>query len=342
MTTQTIKTSHTGSLLIIQLDRPAALNALNLDMLKQLKTILVDAFADDQVNSIWLESSTEKAFCAGGDVKALVQDIDQHALAIERSAIGKTYFSLEYGIDLLIEQSPKPIVVYAQGITFGGGWGLFAGANLRLAGPGARFSMPEIQIGFYPDVGAANFLQKTDWKIGTFVGLSGVVLSAKEAMALDYVDSLVTTDYADTLKQQLAEGIDVIELDIDSAEPGIDDIHDHWHEAMALLPDDAALNDWINIAEQHPEFEPFMRAEQNWQTGSPWSVAFTWHYFQRLRHASRAKALELDTKVGAFFCTHDDFYEGVHAKLIDKNRSPNWLYPHVESVPLDDILKAID
>ncbi|MDX1344240.1 MAG: enoyl-CoA hydratase/isomerase family protein, partial [Reinekea sp.] len=176
MTTQTIKTSHTDSLLIIQLDRPAALNALNLDMLKQLKTILVDAFADDQVNSIWLESSTEKAFCAGGDVKALVQDIDQHALAIERSAIGKTYFSLEYGIDLLIEQSPKPIVAYAQGITFGGGWGLFAGANLRLAGPGARFSMPEIQIGFYPDVGAANFLQKTDWKIGTFVGLSGVVL----------------------------------------------------------------------------------------------------------------------------------------------------------------------
>ena len=342
MTTSTVKTSQTGELLVIQLDRPSALNALNLDMLEQLKSILVDAFTDETVNSIWLESTSTKAFCAGGDVKALTLKLAELALPLEKSAIGKHYFALEYAIDKLIDNSPKPIVAFAQGLVYGGGWGLFAGANLKLCSERASFAMPEIQIGFYPDVGAAHFLQKSNWRVGTLLGLSGISISAKEAMALGYVDDIISSDYADVLKKQLADGIDVTELDIASADRDLDDIHEHWMAAIAMLPTDAALNDWIYIAEQNPTFSPFKRAAQAWVTGSPWSVAFTWHYFQRMRGVARTKVLDADTNVGAFFCTFAEFQEGVQAKLVDKNRTAQWMYPQVESVPLHEILKAIE
>ncbi len=342
MTTNTIKMSHFGALAIVQLDRPSALNALSLEMLEQLKAVLIDAFADESVKSIWLESTTAKAFCAGGDVKALNLTLAELALPIEKSAIGKKYFALEYSIDQMIEQSPKPIVAFAEGLVYGGGWGLFAGANLRLCSETASFAMPEIQIGFYPDVGSANFLQKLNWRVGTLLGLSGITISAKEAMALDFVDGFVTADYADVLKKQLSDGIDVTELAIDAADTDIADIHDHWMDAITLLPEEAALNDWINIAEENISFSPFKRAALAWVTGSPWSIAFTWHYFQRMRGLSRVMVLESDTKVGAFFCTHPEFYEGVNAKLIEKKRLANWMYTQVESVPLNEILKAID
>jgi enoyl-CoA hydratase len=336
-----IKIKKTSSLTIIQLDRPKALNALGLTLLTELKSALIDAFADPEVKTIWLESTQEKAFCAGGDVKSLALEVDKVSLPLEKSAVGRKYFALEYAVDLLIEESVKPIVMYSEGITFGGGWGLFAGGNLKLCSANARFCMPENQIGFFPDVGATSFLQHNHWKTGTFLGLSGIPITAVEAMALDYVDDIIERDHATLLQQQLARGIEITELDIQSDNTEIKGIFDLWQEAIALLPDDGALTDWMSIIEQS-SFEPFARAKHAWQTASSWSVAFTWNYFRKMRQTARAKALKEETDIGAYFCAHPEFYEGVHAKLIEKTGSPKWLYPHVESVPLNEILKAID
>lgn len=342
MTTQLI-TKTSGALRIIQLDRPKALNALGLSLLTELREALQEAFDDSAIRSVWLESTSDKAFCAGGDVKALALEIDKLDAPEDKAEIGRKYFELEYGIDLLIEQSPKPIVTYANGITFGGGWGLFAGGNLRLCSETASFSMPENQIGFYPDVGAAAFLQRNDWKAGTFVGLSGIVLTAKEMLALDYVDDIVPPDYAEVLKSQLANGLDIVDLDIEYDNAEIGPIVEDWQAALKRLPDDASLNDWINVVKKHvPEYACFGRAAHNWETASSLSLAFTWQYFRRTRHLDRARVLEMDTHVGASFCNVPDFYEGVHAKLIDKNRAPNWVYPHVESVPLDTVLHILE
>jgi enoyl-CoA hydratase/carnithine racemase len=339
--TQQIKTTKVGSLFTIQLNRPSALNALGVDMLNELRVSLLDAFADSDIKTIWLESSFDKAFSAGGDVKALAIELDSVSLEIEKSAIAQKYFELEYGIDLLIENSPKPIVAFAQGIVFGGGWGLYAGANLRLCDASASFCMPENQIGFFPDVGAAEFLQKNNWRQGTFIAVSGIRLTALDAMALDYVDDIVPEDYAEILKIQLADGLHMSELDIESVPTKINPIVNEWQAAIASLPEEGTLGDWINIIEQGASFQPFADASKNWLTASSWSLAFTWEYFRVHRDSNRQRVLESDTRVGARLCSHPEFYEGVHAKLIEKTGTPKWLYSHVESVPVTEINKII-
>jgi enoyl-CoA hydratase/carnithine racemase len=220
---------------------------------------------------------------------------------------------------------------------------LFAGADLKLCTASASFAMPENQIGFYPDVGAAYFLQKPNWKQGTFLGLAGFPITAQEALALSYVDDVITSDYADVLKTQLARGIDAVELDIQSAGKDIAAIRAEWKEALNLLPDNASLSDWVSLIEEHSDdFACFRRAKQSWMTASAWSLAVTWHFFAQMRDADRAEVLARDTIVGANFCANSEFFEGVHAKLIDKNRLPKWQYPHEESVPIEDIMAVLD
>lgn len=333
-----ITVSKSGCLCTIQMNRPKALNALGEDLLNQLKSALEQAFSDNDIKHIWLESAFEKAFCAGGDVKGLAQAL-MDMPAEQRAAFSYKYFDLEFDLDLMIEQSPKPIVAFSEGITFGGGWGLFAGANLKLASSKASFAMPEVLIGYYPDVGAASFLQADYWKVGTFLGMSSITISAQEAMALSYVDDIITRDYAEVLKQQLSEGIDVTELDIDSATEEVNETHNQWMDAMALLPDDASLSDWISIVENNQDRPFFSKAKKVWDAGSAWSVAFAWHYLKSQRQAKRADTLELDKTVASNLTACPDFVEGIAAKLIDKNRSAEWQYPHVESVPLEAIEK---
>lgn len=335
-----ILTKQIGSLYIIRLNRPDALNALSHDMLIDLKAGLEFAFQSPEIDHIWLESSSEHAFCSGGDVKHLVNEL-RVAPDQMKHFIAKEYFDLEYQVDLMIEESPKPIVAFCSGLCLGGGWGLFAGANLRLCTPQASFAMPEISIGFYPDVGAGHFLQVENWKIGTFIGISGVSLSADEALALNYVDGVIVADYASTLKHQLSEGIDVTELNIDTLSVN-SEVLDAWNTAVDLLPDEGLLNDWISVAEASENLPPFMEARKNWEQCSAWSVAVTWELFKKCRSMSRKEVLSLDSVAAANFAQAPDFIEGITARLIDKHRSPNWKYPHVESVPLMKIMKGFE
>ncbi|TCS41907.1 enoyl-CoA hydratase/isomerase family protein [Reinekea marinisedimentorum] len=333
-----VQVQKNGHLCTIQIDRPKALNALSYDLITQLKLALENAFEDSAIKHIWLESTSEKAFCAGGDVKALAIEL-QNTPQADRQEQAYTYFEHEFDLDLLIEQSPKPVVAFSQGFTFGGGWGLFAGANLKLCSQQASFAMPEVLIGYYPDVGAAAYLQADYWKAGTFVGMSSITLSATEAMALSYVDDIITEEYAQILKRQLMEGIDVTELDIESSAESVNETHKAWMSAMELLPDDASLTDWINVVEDNQQISPFSRAKKVWDAGSAWSVAFIWEYMKDMRGKSRDDILQIDKVAASNLACQPDFMEGIDAKLIDKSRAPEWQYPQVESVPLAEIQK---
>ena len=337
MTNQLLTQNKTGALWQIRLDRPQALNALNMDLLKQLKEALETGLADPEVKTIWLDSVSPRAFCAGGDVKALALALNDEGLVVDKRRVAHHYFELEYGIDLLIEHSPKPVVVFAEGITFGGGWGLFAGGNLKLCSESATFAMPEIQIGLYPDVGAAHFLQDADWRLGTFLAISGITLSAPEALALSFVDGLISSDYAQSLKKQLSAGLAPSELDIISADSRIAAIYDNWHSAMQLLPKEGTLTDWLVIVEQNSQFEPFQRAVDSWASASAWSIALTWQHFSRQRGKTRAQVLAQELITGANASAHPEFVLGVQAKLIDKQKRANWTYSQVESVPIAEL-----
>ncbi|GGX65418.1 enoyl-CoA hydratase/isomerase family protein [Saccharospirillum salsuginis] len=319
-----------GAVRRLRMNRPAALNALNLELIEALTVAIEKALDDDRVTTLWLESTSERSFCAGGDVKALAQVL-REASADEQRRTGHRYFQAEYRLDALIAHCPKPIVAWGQGLVMGGGWGLLAGADLRLVTADARFAMPEIQIGLFPDVGAAHFLQQPDWRLGTFLGISGVHISGREAVALGYAEAVMTPDTAEALLKALAEGLPLREWQPPKPDGQTQALFDAWSSALDSLPE-PVLSDWIDHIKHH-DFKAFNEAAEQWQRGSALSVALTWHHFKRLRKASRVEALETDLVVGAQACAEREFLEGVRALLIDKDKSPAWLYPNVTAVP---------
>lgn len=332
-----LKITTEGAICVLALNRPESLNALGPELLSELENALNSAYQNPEVKTIWLESTTSKTFCAGGDVKLVAE-----ALTNPNAGFNEQYFLKEYDVDLMIEQSPKPIVTYSEGITFGGGWGLFAGGNLRLASETARFAMPENQIGFFPDVGAAHFLQSADWRVGTFLALSGIAINALDAVALDLLDGVVAKEYAQTLKTQLAHGVEVSELAVPQLVENVTGQVNAWRNAVELLDKEATLTDWLQIIADHPEHSAFQQAYENLRDASPWTVAFTWHYFSQARDKSRAEVLAAEKLIAALMAHHPDFYEGVSAKLIDKNRRPNWQHQHVEEVSAREITNITD
>ena len=327
-----VQTEQRQALMILRINRPLALNALNLELIEALTTALQQAFDDPSVRSIWLESALEKAFCAGGDVKALVSAL-AHLNADEQRRLGHRYFAAEYRLDAMIEHSPKPIVAYGRGLVMGGGWGLFAGADLRLVDASSRFAMPELQIGLFPDVGAGHFLQRPHWRAGTLIGISGMHLNSQDVLALGYAHAQLEATDLERLQSELANGRLPGELTLDEPGDAVKAQGDTWLSALESLGE-PILSDWM-AAVRASDFAPFKAAAAQWQTASSLSIAHSWYHFKRLRDASRLAALQTDLVVASNLCSEPEFAEGVRALLIDKDKQPKWLYPAVENVPFN-------
>src|ERR1044071_8641342 len=174
----------------IALDHPRALNALDLAMLQAIGDRLLEWRGREEVACIVLHSDSERAFCAGGDVKTL-------AVALETPdglALAREYFTTEYFVDYLIHAYPKPILCWADGITMGGGIGVMNGASCRIVTERSMLAMPEVAIGLFPDVGATYFLSRLPRRIGLFLGLTGAQLSGYDAVTLGMADGLAPSD----------------------------------------------------------------------------------------------------------------------------------------------------
>ncbi len=175
---------------IATLDNSASLNALTHDMIVLLKQQLEQWHQDERVVCVVLDGAGEKAFCAGGDVRAM------HTMMKTQSAdVAKAYceqfFSVEYECDYLIHSYCKPIIGWGNGIVMGGGMGLFMGTSHKVVTPTSRLAMPEISIGLFPDVGATYFLNQLEDRLGLFLGLTGVMFNATDAMDIHMADHLV-------------------------------------------------------------------------------------------------------------------------------------------------------
>jgi enoyl-CoA hydratase/carnithine racemase len=165
----------------VTLNRPSALNAVTLDMVRGLAQWLDGWEDDDEVHTIVLRGAGEKAFCAGGDLRALYDFVKGGNDALD-------FFVDEYALDYRIHTYPKPIVAVIDGIVMGGGMGLAQGASLRIAGDRTKLAMPETAIGLFPDVGGSFFLSRTPGKLGTYLGLVGPTLRAADAIYCGLAD----------------------------------------------------------------------------------------------------------------------------------------------------------
>ncbi|MBC7210960.1 MAG: enoyl-CoA hydratase/isomerase family protein, partial [Pseudomonas sp.] len=186
--------NHIGHL---TLNRPAGLNALTLDMVRSLQRHLDQWAQDPQVHAVMLRGEGPKGFCAGGDIRSL------HDSYKAGEKLHEDFFVEEYALDLCIHRYRKPVLVLMDGFTLGGGMGLAQGCDLRIVTERSRLGMPEVGIGYFPDVGGSYFLPRVPGELGIYLGVSGSQIKAADALYCGLADWYVDSEKLAALDDRL-------------------------------------------------------------------------------------------------------------------------------------------
>ncbi|MGE8685379.1 MAG: enoyl-CoA hydratase/isomerase family protein [Acinetobacter sp.] len=315
---------------IVRLNRPKSLHALDESICTALLEVFRDFEHDNDIKAIWLDSTTPKAFCAGGDVRKLRQLVIN-----DEAETANKFFKQEYALDLLLHNYAKPILVWGEGYVMGGGLGLFMAAPFRLVTPYSRLAMPEINIGLYPDVGATRFLADRG-AVGLFTGLTGSIMTAAGAYGIGWA-----THICDAQRDNVLET--VLNIDWDHYPAGdfraIDDTLNSLHRPVGPGPLQNSLDVIQSVCRGHSfehDYESIIglsdarsdwlrQASENLQKGSPATAALTWLLWQWGKKVhSWNEVFELETQISEWKIRHADFVEGVRARLVDKDLSPEW------------------
>ncbi|HEX2580943.1 MAG TPA: enoyl-CoA hydratase/isomerase family protein [Dongiaceae bacterium] len=300
----------------VHLNRPAALNALSLDMIDSLHRQLTEWRSDGAVERVWM-TGEGRAFCAGGDVKAVY-----HAACGGDDSLISDFYFREYQLNHHIATYPKPIMALMHGTVMGGGAGLAVNAQIRIATDETIFAMPECAIGFFPDVGASHFLNSCPGAIGMFLGLTGVRLRAAGmlycGLATHYVPShrvpFLNPDNLDTLAiVSEASPLEGMQDNIDRCF-GLDSVQE--------------INAILNVRSDLWAAETLgMMA-----TNSPFSLAVTHELLIRNKGLGIDRCLAQEYTLSQHMARRGDFREGVRAKLIDRDGLPRWQPERLEEV----------
>jgi enoyl-CoA hydratase len=305
-----IMTEQRGGACILTLDRPQTLNALTLQMVQDLHTQLAVAEANPACKTIIITSSADKAFCAGGDVRAVARYKGS-------PAIGALFFKAEYTLNYAIASCKKPVVVLVDGLCLGGGMGLAVHAAHCVATERASFAMPEMTIGLFPDIGAGYFLTQLPDGVGLWLALTGARLTAAQALALGLVKHLLESRSLPELIKRFEkeEAATVLASAAQTPRPSapLDPItlFGAWIPAFAALTDISML---AELQTKQPELV----------TGSPTSLAVTLQHMLACKGLPLRDVLTRDYRLACGFLRSGDFYEGVRAQLIDKDKRPRW------------------
>ena len=187
-----------GAAGIIRLNRPKAINAVTLEMFRDVDKAL-DAFeADPEVGLILLEGAGERGLCAGGDIRALYED------SKVKGDLGKILWREEYILNARIAKFPKPYVAFMDGIVMGGGVGLSAHGSHRVVTERTKLAMPEVGLGFFPDVGGTYLLSRSPGEIGTYFGLTGQTMNGSDAIYARFADAVVPSGKSAALRNAAA------------------------------------------------------------------------------------------------------------------------------------------
>ncbi|MFT5644230.1 MAG: enoyl-CoA hydratase/carnithine racemase [Janthinobacterium sp.] len=340
---------------IATLDAPKSLHALTLDMIRALDGALKRWALDPLIACVVLQSSTDKAFCAGGDVRSLRQAV-QHDPDTVPNPAAQTFFKEEYRLDHRIHTYAKPLLVWGGGIVMGGGVGLMAGASHRVVTETTRIAMPEISIGLFPDVGGSWVLPRMPARTGLFIGLTGAPLNANDALftgLADYflpqqqraavLDALCTLEWQGASAGTGTDRANHIVLDValrnrsavaSTAENVLEstatnvlpasEVRQHF-DTIATLTASRDLTEVVAAITGYDGDSAWLRrAATTLASGSPSSAAVTWALHERARHLSLADVFRLEMIVAIRSCAQPDFTEGVRALLVDKDNAPRW------------------
>src|SRR5215470_971046 len=336
-----------GTAGIVILNRPAALNAVTRAMVGMLHEALERWRHDSAVSRILVTAAGGRAFSAGGDLRQIYE-----AGRAGRQEESIAFWREEYALNAAIKRYPKPYVALIDGIVMGGGVGVSVHGSHRVAGDRFQFAMPEVGIGFFPDVGATWFLPRLPGEIGTYCALTGERLTSADALAAgiathriasasfaDVAEAVCGADSVDAILAAFAKPVGQESKSQNGAEQGplavrrraIDRIFapGRVEDIVALLDAEAARAS--ADAQWAGEVAAMIR------TKAPLSLKIALAQMRRGRHWSFAECMQAEFRIVSRVVYGHDFYEGIRAVIIDKDNRPRWVPQTLAEVTTDAV-----
>lgn len=320
----------------IVLNRPKALNSLTYEMVRQIDEKLKEWKTADNISVVVIKGAGSKGLCAGGDIKTLYEARSSTSALQD----AERFFEKEYEVDMAVYQFPKPIIACLDGIVMGGGVGLTYGASHRIVTERTKWSMPEMNIGFFPDVGAAYFLNKAPGHLGRYLGLTASVIHAADVLYMNGADIYMESD-------DLARLIQKVE-------------HTNWNHVKVEEKLDQMIEECRTEPSQESKLAPYQKeidhhfrfdtleeilqslesegsdfsvdVKKRLLSKSPFSLKITLKQLAGGKQKTMEECFATDLMLAKNFLKHHDFFEGVRSVLIDRDQSPNYEYQHVSDV----------
>ena len=308
---------RSGHAAIVTLKRPQALNALTHAMLLALEEKLKAWESDDSVTHVVIRAEG-RAFSAGGDLMALYN-------ARHDGLTQLPFFADEYRINAYIKRYPKPYVALINGIDMGGGVGVSVHGSHRVATENAVFAMPEVGIGFFPDVGGSHFLSRLPDRFGFYLGLTGARIRAGDMRASGIATHHVPAERLDALTEALAASADTDAVLDRFAEPVAPQVLDEHRAAIAGLFTPGSLSDIVARLEADAGSDEFAAATlKALRAKSPTSLAVALRQIGEGAALSMDQCMAMEYRIVSRMLTGHDFFEGIRAAIVDKGDTPHW------------------
>ncbi|HEY1043601.1 MAG TPA: enoyl-CoA hydratase/isomerase family protein [Telluria sp.] len=332
--TEYVQTRVSNGIGFITLDRPKALNSLSLGMVRALTDVLLQWQGDPSVQAVVLGSSSEKALCAGGDIRFFFEA--GKATPMGGAALLEDFFTEEYALNHLIHFYEKPYVALMDGVVMGGGMGIAqAGpqARVRVVTDRTKMAMPEVNIGLFPDVGGSYFLSRAPGALGNYLGLTGLTVGAADAIYLDLADVFVPGARMAELNAALA-GADGGKVREVIASFGADAGPSQLEAQRATIDRHFSLDSVGAImASLEQDADPFaQKALGAMRQRSPLMMRVTYELLKRGASLDVADCLRMERNLVRRNFEHGEVLEGVRALVIDKDNQPVWNPPSLDAV----------
>ncbi len=323
---------------IITLDRPKALNSLSLEMVRALTDVLRAWEHDAQVEAVVLTSSSEKALCAGGDIR-FFHEVG-HATPMGGSALLEDFFTEEYALNHLIHFYPKPYIAIMDGVVMGGGMGIAQGGpdcGLRIVTERTKMAMPEVNIGLFPDVGGSHFLSHAPGQLGNYLGLTGLTIGAADALYIGLADVFVPVAELPALQALIAstQGAGLPAAIRAFAAPfaamaGASELQVRRKSIDAHF---GAASVAAIMGSLEGDATPFAhKALAAMRQRSPLLMCVTHELLARGAALDVAGCLRMERSLVRHNFEHGEVLEGIRALVIDKDNAPQWNPPSLAEV----------
>ncbi len=323
---------------VITIHRPKKMNSLNREIIEGISDFLHRCEEDPEIKVLILEGTGDKAFCAGGDIRAVYELCRNGEMEAALNV-----FRIEYDMDYHISNYSKPIVSYMNGITMGGGVGISIGTEFRLVNEKTRWAMPEMKIGFFPDVGVSFYLSRIKQGLGRYLALTSTNLGADDCLFLKVADIKIRSSDYERIKSEIIEA----SYEVSST----DDMTSRLHSVFPkyIQPHEMGyVERHVEKIERHfnrdtvqeilyslqldSEDEFSVATLSEMAENSPLSMAVSLEQLKRAQAQTLKECFDRDLKLAYHFMQEEDFFTGIRTRMIEKKEKSVWRFKSVTEI----------